>query len=818
MERLRSILVFRIGQLGDTLVSLPAISVIRQQHPDHRLVLLTERQPVASGYVSSWDVLGPTGWFDDVIFYVPEQNLGRRVLTMLSLAKRVRALQPAMVYNLAPKRTGRQDRRDRFFFRRLAGVKEYRGGGFFLMPPKNSQDMLPRVEPEWKRLLRVIGAKTGNTNYRLFIPVTEQEHARKLLLREGLGNGTRMLAIGPGSKMTAKMWGRDRYRELGQRLLRVYPELHLAVVGGKEDAAAGEELCAVWGHRSHNLAGRLSVYGSAAALQQCIAYIGNDAGAMHLAGMMGISCVALFSARDYPGQWEPYGTNHVILRHETECAGCMRTVCPYNNKCLSLISIDEAEHALRRVLSSETILERSGRKSAEIADREPVPPTPGKTQPYLSDLVPNITVPGSAPYGSDMGETHNDPVCGENRCSVIYLTNYVGPQVRATRDITTDSAAGSKKSVDLVRAMEVVGAKVVFLSLGWKRATWSLRAYPPMAESVDGRLVCEYAGQWDFPLLNFITNISSVCRLIAERAAEEQATGSSCRLIVYNPSVQMTLAALYARLVVKLPLYLQLEDGTHLIPTVGIFRRTAYFVSHQMLRRLISGVILVSPVIRRGYETVPSVICRGVATQEPSFARHSRLDDPAITSGGGVVTFFFGSTLDEIRGVALLLDALKRADADLSFPAGRAKFIITGRGPLESQVAERCRSLKRLRADFMGFVDLATYQRLLSEAHVAMALQDPRHPYSRACFPSKVIEYMTSGTLVLTTAVADIVEFTDGRAVLVDPLRPEVLVEIWKDVINHPMHYVRIAAAGQKLVLEKCSLERTGLEITSLFK
>ena len=362
MERLRSILVFRIGQLGDTLVSLPAISVIRQQHPDHRLVLLTERQPVASGYVSSWDVLGPTGWFDDVIFYVPEQNLGRRVLTMLSLAKRVRALQPAMVYNLAPKRTGRQDRRDRFFFRRLAGVKEYRGGGFFLMPPKNSQDMLPRVEPEWKRLLRVIGAKTGNTNYRLFIPVTEQEHARKLLLREGLGNGTRMLAIGPGSKMTAKMWGRDRYRELGQRLLRVYPELHLAVVGGKEDAAAGEELCAVWGHRSHNLAGRLSVYGSAAALQQCIAYIGNDAGAMHLAGMMGISCVALFSARDYPGQWEPYGTNHVILRHETECAGCMRTVCPYNNKCLSLISIDEAEHALRRVLSSETILERSGEK------------------------------------------------------------------------------------------------------------------------------------------------------------------------------------------------------------------------------------------------------------------------------------------------------------------------------------------------------------------------------------------------------------------------------------------------------------------------
>lgn len=468
--------------------------------------------------------------------------------------------------------------------------------------------------------------------------------------------------------------------------------------------------------------------------------------------------------------------------------------------------------------SSEKAPERFGKKWARTANRGLTPHTSGKTQPYPSDLVSNIAVPDSAPYGSDMGGTHNDPVCGENRCSVIYLTNYVGPQVRAVRGITTDSAAGSKKSVDLVRAMKVVGAKVIFLSLGWKRATWSLRSYPPMAETIDGRLVCEYAGQWDFPLLNFITNIASVCRLVAERAAEEQAIGYSCRLIVYNPSVQMTLAALYARLLVRLPLYLQLEDGTHLIPTVGIFRRVAYFVSHQVLRRLISGVILVSPVIRRGYETVPSVICRGVATQELGFAGHSRLDDPALTSGGGVVTFFFGSTLDEIRGVALLLDALKRADADLSFPAGRTKFIITGRGPLESQVAERCRSLKRLRAEFVGFVDLVTYQRLLSEAHVAMALQDPSHPYSHACFPSKVIEYMTSGTLVLTTAVADIAEFTDGRAVLVDPLLPEVLVEIWKDVIDHPMRYAQIAAAGQKLVLEKCSPERTGLEITSLFK
>jgi ADP-heptose:LPS heptosyltransferase len=326
--------------------------VIRQRHPDHCLVLLTETQPAASGYVSSWDVLRPTGWFDEVMFYTPARSAAQRLATMLSLARRIRALGPEMVYDLAPERTGRQARRDRFFFRWLAGVKDYRGGGFLDKPPKNAQGVLPRIEPEWKRLMRVIGAETESIDFQWRLPDDEAQRAREHIEREGIGAGVRMLAVGPGSKMPAKRWPLDRFRELGRRLLDADADLHFLVVGGKEDAVLGEELTAAWGKRSHNLAGRLSVYGTAAALQRCVAYLGNDAGAMHLAGMAGVPCVALFSARDYPGQWEPYGAGHVILRHETDCAGCMRSICPYDNKCLNLISTDEADRAVTRVVKA----------------------------------------------------------------------------------------------------------------------------------------------------------------------------------------------------------------------------------------------------------------------------------------------------------------------------------------------------------------------------------------------------------------------------------------------------------------------------------
>lgn len=346
-DRIANILVFRVGQLGDTLISLPAIAAIRERHPRHRLVLLTEKQP-SSGYVSSWDVLGPTGWFEDVMFYAPGGNFAQRFRTMLALARRIRELRPEIVYDLAPERTARQGRRDLMFFRRLAGVKDYRGGGYLRKPPRNALGLLPRIEPEWRRLRRVIGADAGDVHFHLRIPVAERERVAELLQRHGLKPGMPLVAVGPGSKMPAKMWAEDRFRELGRRLLAADAGLHLLVLGGSEDAAIGERLRAAWGERGHNLAGQLSVYGSAAALERCRAYVGNDTGVMHLAAAVGLRCVALFSARDYPGQWEPFGTNHEVLRHETECAGCMRAICPYDNKCLALISIDEAEHAARQ--------------------------------------------------------------------------------------------------------------------------------------------------------------------------------------------------------------------------------------------------------------------------------------------------------------------------------------------------------------------------------------------------------------------------------------------------------------------------------------
>jgi ADP-heptose:LPS heptosyltransferase len=63
---------------------------------------------------------------------------------------------------------------------------------------------------------------------------------------------------------------------------------------------------------------------------------------MHLASAAGTPCVAIFSARNLPGQWFPARSGHKVLYHKTDCFGCGLEHCTIERKkCILSISVDE---------------------------------------------------------------------------------------------------------------------------------------------------------------------------------------------------------------------------------------------------------------------------------------------------------------------------------------------------------------------------------------------------------------------------------------------------------------------------------------------
>ncbi len=342
VRRRETVLVFRVGQLGDTLVALPAISAIRNRHPGARFVLLTNWHPGTS-WVSSWDILGPTGWFDEVVYYEPGRRTWMNAQRVGTVISDLRAMAPEAAYLLTPPRTRWEMFRDRTFVQKLVGVREVHSAEIHVPISRKPGESLPRVEPEWRRLLSIVCANDpAAVDLASVIPRGDADQAEWVLRSFGWDTSTRLLALGPGSKMPAKIWSEKNFLELAHRLLEYDQRLRLVVLGGAEDREIGKRMFDEMGPRVWNLAGRLSVYGSAAVLARTCGYAGNDTGTMHLAAMVGRPCVAIFSARDFPGHWEPYGSRHLVLRREVDCAGCMLEVCDkYHNKCLNLISVDE---------------------------------------------------------------------------------------------------------------------------------------------------------------------------------------------------------------------------------------------------------------------------------------------------------------------------------------------------------------------------------------------------------------------------------------------------------------------------------------------
>jgi ADP-heptose:LPS heptosyltransferase len=347
-----TILVFRVGQLGDTLVSLPAVRAIRAAHPGARLVLLTDRQS-DSATVASWDVFEPTRLFDEVCYL----RVPARLVDVLRVSRRVRRLAPARLYYLPPMpRTPGQVARDRFFFRWLCGLRDIVGlrptGPY---PVRDDTGRLLRLQGEADRLMAWVApalpeAGARSEDWRIRPTAEHGRHPMRLLEVAGF-HGRELVAIAPGSKLQATKWPEDRFEQVGLDLLRRFPALRILVVGGAGEQAVGDRLCRTWGDRALNLCGALSIWESAALLERCVLYVGNDTGTMHLAAAVGTPCVAIFSARDNPGKWEPVGPNHVVLRHEVPCGGCgLKTCVDRDLACLKAIATEDVLAAIDRRL------------------------------------------------------------------------------------------------------------------------------------------------------------------------------------------------------------------------------------------------------------------------------------------------------------------------------------------------------------------------------------------------------------------------------------------------------------------------------------
>ncbi len=208
-------------------------------------------------------------------------------------------------------------------------------------------------------MLRCIGADRSFLSpegFSLHLSPAERFEAKEALAHAGVAQP--FIVAGAGTKVELKDWGEDRWGEFLGHLARGVSPRALVFIGSSDEAERGARLAKRWPWLVANLCGQLTPRQSAAVLERAHLFIGHDSGPMHLAASVGTTTIALFSAREMPGVWFPFGQEHNVFYRNVPCRDCRLDECVQHKKrCIREIEpADVAKLALDRLRAPRRIV------------------------------------------------------------------------------------------------------------------------------------------------------------------------------------------------------------------------------------------------------------------------------------------------------------------------------------------------------------------------------------------------------------------------------------------------------------------------------
>jgi glycosyltransferase involved in cell wall biosynthesis len=189
------------------------------------------------------------------------------------------------------------------------------------------------------------------------------------------------------------------------------------------------------------------------------------------------------------------------------------------------------------------------------------------------------------------------------------------------------------------------------------------------------------------------------------------------------------------------------------------------------------GVVAVSDEILKLVAGVPGIRMEGgVAPEVFAMGTHRPERETFVLAAAG--------SLDEANGILVILEAFRL------LPELRFRLRIAGSGPLDSVVRLAAQLDERI--EYLGFLSFADVLDVYSNADVLLNIRPTRALNTRYFFPSKLMEYLASGTPVITTCTGHVEQEFRDFVWLVREETPAELASLIRIVADEP------AAARQR--------------------
>ena len=325
--------------------------------------------------------------------------------------------------------------------------------------------------------------------------------------------------------------------------------------------------------------------------------------------------------------------------------------------------------------------------------------------------------------------------------NILYICTYLDENL-SNRYHLEYVSAGLKKKNSMLKALRDHNVDIIFVSMFTKFPGKIFR--PGTYKSKDAKVYIPVFTT--IPFMNYLINplftfvkILSFCK---KRKID--------RIIFYNCVYENVLALFFVKLLCKVKIICEYEDGW-IVEDKGV-KNILYLFAHKVGFFISDAVITNSSSLLEIFPKKKYMIFRGSSD-------HLQCNS-LVTNGSKkqMINFMFASSIDEVRGVELLIDFFYQAtDPGV---INNSNFLITGKGQknltLKLEKAIQYYKSKGGKADFYGFVDEETLKTIYSKADAFLSLQKPFLRFSKYSFPSKIIEYYYYNRPIITTKTSDL--------------------------------------------------------------
>ncbi len=288
------ILCFRNSNLGDYLISIPSLKLIRKKYPKSKIYYLTSK---SKNYRILPKIVNNTLLVDKFVYFNPT------IHNYLILLKKLKSYNFDIFYYLNEKTNIFREIRDFIFFKIIAPKKVY---GFFskkINYKKNSETILltKRVKNNISKLqvinLNQIKRKKKKSPYKF-----------------------KYITISIGGFSQPEIWKLDNWIYL-IRLLLQNKKYKIIILGTKSDYKNSIILKSKNKKRIISLCGKTELDELFTLIQNSTVHITNDNGTMHVSTIFSKKTICLFNNHDPIGKWDPSNENAIIFRSKNGVNG-----------------------------------------------------------------------------------------------------------------------------------------------------------------------------------------------------------------------------------------------------------------------------------------------------------------------------------------------------------------------------------------------------------------------------------------------------------------------------------------------------------------